>query len=80
MSEYVPGVCNIGRRGRTARATFGIAAIAFALAVWWALRTVSPPYMKLVVFLPLFTGFVSLFEATLRFCVAFARRGIYDLR
>lgn len=79
-AEYVPGVCNIGPRGRARRAAFGVASIGFGLALWWTLRSVAPPPAKLLVFLPLAAGFVAVFEAALRFCVAFSWRGVYDLR
>jgi len=81
VAEYAPGVCNIGRRGRLARGTFGAIAIVFALAVWWVLRTSgAPAEWRFLLFLPLFAGFVAIFEAALRFCVVLAARGVYDLR
>ena len=81
MVEYAPGVCNIGPRGRLVRGAFGAVAIALSIGVWWGLRaTAAPAPWRLVVFLPLFVGFVAMFEAALRFCVVFARRGVYDLR
>ena len=81
MVEYAPGVCNIGPRGRLARGAFGAVAIGLAVGLWWALRAASAPApWRLVVFLPLFAGFVAIFEAALRFCVVFAGRGVYDLR
>ena len=74
-------MCNIGRRGRLARGTFGAIAIVFALAVWWVLRTSgAPAEWRFLLFLPLFAGFVAIFEAALRFCVVLAVRGVYDLR
>ena len=74
-------MCNIGRRGRLARGTFGAIAIVFALAVWWVLRTSgAPAEWRFLLFLPLFAGFVAIFEAALRFCVVLAARGVYDLR
>ena len=81
MAAYAPGACNIGRRGRLARGTFGVIAIAFAFAVWWVLRASgAPAAWRLLLFLPLFAGFVAIFEAALRFCVVLATRGVYDLR
>ena len=81
MAAYASGVCNIGPRGRLVRGTFGVLGIGFAFGVWWALRASgAPPSWRLLLFLPLFGGFVAIFEAALRFCVVLAARGAYDLR
>ena len=81
MVEYAPGRCNIGPRGRTERAAFGIAAIVFSLGLWHLVRLNElPSWPILLLFLPLFVGFVAVIEAALGFCVLFARAGVYDLR
>ncbi|HLE45550.1 MAG TPA: hypothetical protein VI915_00970 [Thermoplasmata archaeon] len=81
MVEYVPGVCNIGPRGRLQRATFGIVAIVFSLGIWALVRLNGlPGWPILLLFVPLFAAFVSLFEALFGFCVVYAARGTYDLR
>ncbi len=81
MAEYKPGVCNIGPRGRMQRATFGVVAIAFSLGIWTLVRlNTLEGWIVLLLFVPLFAAFVSLFEALFGFCVVYAARGVYDLR
>ncbi len=81
MVEYEPGVCNIGPKGRFQRATFGIVAVVFCLGAWALIRlNTLPDWLVLLLFLPLFAAFVSIFEALFGFCVVYAARGTYDLR
>ncbi len=81
MAEYKPGVCNIGPRGRMQRATFGFIAIAFSVGIWSLVRlNALDRWIVLLLFIPLFGSFVSVFEAALGTCVVFAERGVYDLR
>lgn len=81
MVEYRPGTCNIGPRGRRVR--YGGSVVAFALtAILYVAMRLSdlPTWSRLLLFLPLFAGFVALLEARLGFCVYLAARGEYDLR
>ncbi len=81
MVEYAAGVCNIGPKGRVQRGLFGILAIVFSVGIWALIRmNYVPSVWILVLFLPLFAGFVSIFEALLGFCVMYGTRGTYDLR
>ena len=81
MAEYEAGLCNIGPKGRLQRAVFGALAVAFAIGVWGVFRlNVAPSAYLLLLFVPLFLGFVAIFEAALGFCVVYATRGVYDLR
>ncbi len=81
MAEYAAGRCNIGTKGRAQRIAFGVLAIIFSLGLWGLIRlNAGPSAYVLVLFLPLFAGFVSLFEGLLGFCVVYGVRGTYDLR
>jgi hypothetical protein len=81
MAEYTAGRCNIGPRGRLQRLAFGILAVVFSVGLWGLIRlNTLPSWFVLVLFLPLFAGFVSILEATLGFCVVYGTRGTYDLR
>ncbi|MFT4931143.1 MAG: hypothetical protein ACI91T_001018 [Natronomonas sp.] len=80
MTEYQPGVCNIGadeqRKRQFAGAAGFLVAIAYVLAV--VLADLPTNYL-LVTFVFLFGGFIGYFQARFRFCVAFAALARYDL-
>jgi hypothetical protein len=76
--EYVPGKCNIGRKGRAIRLSTGAVLIALSVIlgltllrqVFWAVR--------LVLVLPTYIGLLSALEGSMSFCVLHAARGTYD--
>jgi len=80
MTEYQPGVCNIGadeqRKRQFAGAAGFLAAMTYVLAVVLA---DSPTNYLLATFVFLFGGFIGYFQARFRFCVAFAALARYDL-
>ena len=80
MSEYRPGVCNIGCDERRKRRLLGVSSV-FAAAGYALFVLVSGrPETALVATLPLwFCGFVGLFQHRLGFCVAFGMMARYDL-
>ncbi len=81
MAEYTAGVCNIGPKGRVQRGLFGILAVVFSVGVWGIIRlNMLSSLWVLLLFLPLFAGFVSILEALFGFCVMYGTRGTYDLR
>lgn len=81
MAEYAAGQCNIGPKGRVQRVVFGVLAIAFSAGIWGLIRlNTLPSWYILILFLPLFAGFVAIFEGFLGFCVVYGTRGTYDLR
>jgi hypothetical protein len=80
MSDYQPGVCNIGREERQKRRAAGamgfLAAagyVAFVLASGWSDTAL------LGTFPLLFGGFVGLVQDRMGFCVAFGALARYDL-
>ncbi len=79
MSEYQPGVCNIGPdeiRQRYALAFMGFA-ISAALVSSISLYHL-PRWSLLVSVITLILGFEGLYQATSKFCAGFAAAGVYD--
>jgi hypothetical protein len=76
--EYVPGKCNIGKKGRAIRLSTGVVLIALSVIlgltllrqVFWAVR--------LVLALPAYIGLLAALEGSMSFCVLHAARGTYD--
>ena len=76
---YRPGACNIGRAERRKRYAVGVLGFLFAAAVVAVVVAVAlPPAALLSTALPLFGGFLGYLQGRRRFCVAFARAGVYD--
>ena len=76
--EYVPGKCNIGRRGRAMRLSTG--AFLIALSVSLALTVLAGnPLLRLIVGLPIYVGLLAVLEGSMSFCVLHAVRGTFDL-
>jgi hypothetical protein len=77
--EYVPGKCNIGRRGRAIRLSTGVVLIALSVII--GLTLLSPVYwaIRLVLILPIYVGLLAILEGSMSFCVLHAARGTYDL-
>ena len=74
---YRPGACNIGPAEIATRRRGGLMGIALAvglaaLLVWLD----APAWARLMVFLPLAGGFISLEQARRHFCVGFAMAGL----
>jgi hypothetical protein len=78
-SEYVPGKCNIGSRGRAIRLATGFGTIAVFLGVDILALGSILPWFRLLLFIPFYVGFLSALEGTMSFCVLHASRGTYDL-
>jgi hypothetical protein len=80
MSEYQPGVCNIGTEERRKRRTVGIASGVAAAGVTAYLLATGRPEATLLWTLPLWVGtFVGVFQDRLGFCVGFGVMARYDL-
>ncbi len=77
--EYVPGKCNIGRRGRAIRVTTGLVLIAISMVIGIAfVKPVSHLLSLALVFL-FYVGILAILEGSMSFCVLHAARGTYDL-
>lgn len=80
MSEYQPGVCNIGADQRRARRLSGLASFAVAVAVAAGAVVGVVPSRWLWATAPfLFGGYVGVLQDYFRFCVAFGALARYDL-
>jgi hypothetical protein len=81
MDEYVPGTCNIGVKETGKRKAFGIGMLALSVLAWLALaHFAAPRALRLLLFFPLFAGFVGVFQARAHFCVsnAYARKFVME--
>ena len=76
-SDYRAGACNIGPKEIARRRRAGIVALLIAVALGVLLVAMdAPPAMRILVFLPLWGGLVSLEQVRRTFCVGFAYAGI----
>ncbi|MBS1263155.1 MAG: hypothetical protein MAG715_00325 [Methanonatronarchaeales archaeon] len=81
MSEYRPGVCNIGRDQALWRYLIGaIGFSAAALYVYWFVGSGLPRLYLAAASFPLWVGLEGVLQARLRFCAAFGAMGVFDLR
>ena len=79
MSEYIPGVCNIGKAEITSRkrvANFGL--FAYILVAVLFIASNSPVAIRLVVFIPALVAAVGFVQARAKFCVAFGFMGVFN--
>ncbi|QLH84755.1 hypothetical protein [Halosimplex pelagicum] len=80
MSEYRPGVCNIGRDERRKRRTLGAVSFLGAAAyVGVVLGTGRPAGLLLGSFPLLFGGFMGVVQDRMGFCAGFGALARYDL-
>ncbi|HET9869636.1 MAG TPA: hypothetical protein VFR02_03940 [bacterium] len=77
---YVPGVCNIGPQERVLRRAVGFLCVGFFTVLLLAFHFTHAPYsLRLVLLLPAFIGSVGFIQDSMRFCVNFGFRGLYNL-
>ncbi|HEY5620124.1 MAG TPA: hypothetical protein VIK88_00530 [Candidatus Bathyarchaeia archaeon] len=78
--EYVPGVCNIGSRGRAMRLATGSVVLAVSALVAITLFGQGGfRLLRLLLAFPAYAGLLSILEGAMSFCVFHASRGTYDL-
>src|SRR2546427_10591366 len=77
--QYVPGRCNIGRRGGAIRLTTGLVLIALSIILGIAVLGPVNLLFRLVLVLPLYIGGLACLEGSMSFCVLAAARGTYYL-
>lgn len=79
MSEYQPGVCNIGATQRRARRLSGIGSFGIAGAIALAVALAQLPTGALWLTAPfVFGGWIGVFQDYFQFCVAFGALARYD--
>ncbi|QDX40243.1 hypothetical protein [Salarchaeum sp. JOR-1] len=80
MTEYQPGVCNIGQGERRKRYAFGVAGFVLAAAAFGTVYVLAlPAVWTLTAIVPLFAGFEGVLQGVRGFCAGFAAKGIYDV-
>ncbi|MEF8852672.1 MAG: DUF3953 domain-containing protein [Haloarculaceae archaeon] len=80
MSEYQPGVCNIGTEERRKRRTLGAVSALVAGGFSLFVLVTGRPEATLLWTFPLWAGaFVGFFQDRLGFCVGFGVMARYDL-
>jgi hypothetical protein len=80
MSEYEPGVCNIGQDERRKRRVTGLLGFGGAVVyLGWMVATGRPDTFAVGVFPFLFAGVLGILQDRMRFCVGFAALARYDL-
>jgi hypothetical protein len=77
--EYVPGRCNIGRRGRAIRLTTGVVLIAISIILGILVLNPVNRWLSLALVLPAYIALLACLEGSTSFCVLHAARGTYDL-
>jgi hypothetical protein len=77
--EYVPGRCNIGRRGRAIRLTTGVVLIAVSIILGIVVLNPLNHLVRLGLVFPFYVGILAILEGSMSFCVLHAGRGTYDL-
>ncbi len=77
--EYVPGRCNIGRRGRAIRLTTGLVLIAISIVIDITFLKPVSHLLSLALVVPFYVGVLAILEGSVSFCVLHAARGTYDL-
>jgi hypothetical protein len=78
--EYIPGRCNIGRRGRAIRLTTGVVLIGLSIILEIFVLKPSNPLVRLGLAFPFYIGILAYLEGSMSFCVLHAARGTYDLQ
>ena len=79
VPEYVPGRCNIGRRGRAIRLTTGLVLIAVSIVIGITVLEPVNNLLSLTLVVPFYVGILACLEGSMSFCVLHAARGTYDL-
>jgi len=77
--EYVPGKCNIGRRGRAMRLTTGVVLIAISIILSILVLNPLNRWLSLALVFPTYIGLLASLEGSTSFCVLHATRGTFDL-
>src|ERR1700733_2787754 len=79
MTEYIPGVCNIGpqeinRRRRTGWIGLAIALLLLIILVEFTVN----PWRRLFIFFPVTLSASGFLQAHFHFCAGFARKGVFN--
>jgi len=78
--EYIPGKCNIGRRGRAIRLTTGVVLIGLSIILEIFVLKPSNHLVRLGLAFPFYVGILACLEGSMSFCVLHGARGTFDLQ
>ncbi len=79
-TNYAAGLCNIGPKEIKKRYAISVVGFILSSAMIYIFLLFNLNYTFFILtFFPLFLGFIGFFQGYLKFCVANAYRGIYDL-
>jgi hypothetical protein len=78
-TEYIPGVCNIGKAEIRMRARFGWIGLGVTIVLWavFLIFNVPAPW-RLFLFVPAAGGATGFLQAALHFCAAFGMKGVFN--
>ncbi|MFX1251444.1 MAG: hypothetical protein ACFFCZ_07525 [Promethearchaeota archaeon] len=77
---YEPGKCNIGSKERLKRLILGLISMVLSFIVFIAILNLSlPQWARLVLSIPLFFGFLGIYQYFFRFCVKNALTRQYEV-
>lgn len=78
-SEYIPGVCNIGKSEIKLRKVFGWLGLIATLGIWITLvaRGVDPRW-RLLLFIPAMLSAIGFLQAWWHFCAKFGLDGVFN--
>ncbi len=81
VKKYVPGRCNIGRHNRIFRFAYGFFFLALSVYLWLGFSVHDfGPVPKALLFIPLYVGFLGVYQALAGFCVWHAKRRTYNMK
>lgn len=76
---YQPGKCNIGNTNRVFRLSYGVLFLALSAYLWIGLASYGV-LAKVFIAVPLYVGFLGLYQGLASFCIYHAKRRTYDMR
>jgi hypothetical protein len=78
-SEYIPGVCNIGRAEVRQRKVIGWTGMAVTVGAWIACSVFEvAPAWRLLLFIPASIAATGFLQAAWHFCAKFGLRGVFN--
>lgn len=79
QTEYIPGVCNIGRAEVRMRRNLGWAGLAATIVLWGIFIVARTPQVwRLTLFIPAMLGMLGWLQSAWHFCAAFGFNGVFN--
>jgi len=78
-TDYIPGVCNIGKEERKARRNWPIGTSVFTVVLIIALQLLNANHFwRLLIFFPVAAFAITFQQVYFGFCVAYGSNGLYN--